>query len=197
MPISSVRPHRDCPEIFSALKERGAVSLASKLVRFEPVFQSIVDHLLGNTLIVDNSANALYISKKYRFNFRIVTLEGDVFSSSGTVSGGSRRTSSSNLMSTGRMLETLESSLTEKNGVLAKLSGEKERATEQSNALVDGLDRLNSELQTARQESFSLKERKASVEARLNEKQAELEDNKEVVESVIGRLQEIAKDIRI
>lgn len=194
LPISSVRPHRDCPEIFSALKEKGAVSLASKLVRFEPVFQSIVDHLLGNTLIVDNSANALYISKKYRFNFRIVTLEGDVFSSSGTVSGGSRRTSSSNLMSTGRMLETLEASLTEKNGVLSKLSGEKEKSTEQSNSLVDGLDRLNSELQTARQESSSLKERKASVEARLNEKQAELEDNKEVVESVIGRLQEIAKE---
>ena len=193
LPISTVKPHRDCVEIFSALKEKGAVSLASKLVRFDSTFQSIVDHLLGNTLIVDNSNNALQIAQKYRFNFRIVTLEGEVFNTSGSMSGGSKKASSS-LMSTGRMIESLAVSLTEKNTALSNLTLEKEKTTEQSNALVEELNKFNFELQTACQEASSLFERKASIEARLKEKQQELDNNKEAVDSVIERLREIAKE---
>ena len=79
LPISSVKPREQSVSVMNALNERGALGVANKLVTYEPQYENIISNLLGNTLIVDTLENATKIADKYRFSFKMVTLDGDVF----------------------------------------------------------------------------------------------------------------------
>ena len=90
-----------------ALYEEGAIGLASSLVNAENKYLDLCDHLLGRILVADNIDNALKIAKKYRYSFVIVTLEGELLSRGGAISGGAYK-NRSNLLGRRREIEELE-----------------------------------------------------------------------------------------
>ncbi len=69
----------------------GVINMAHNLVKAESKFKKVFENILGNTVIVDNTETAkrLGIGK-----YQMVTLEGDIFSRSGSISGGYRRETS-------------------------------------------------------------------------------------------------------
>ena len=83
LPVASMRPRPDSREIRRALDERGAMGLATELVKYNEYYYNVISNLLGNTLVCDNIANATAIAKKYGNLFKIVTLDGDTVSTSG------------------------------------------------------------------------------------------------------------------
>src|SRR5699024_6990089 len=83
LPVKSLKPHYETDYTRRALKEKGAVGLANELVRYDKYYDNVIYNLIGNTLIADNIANATDIAKKYPHAFRIVTLDGDIISTSG------------------------------------------------------------------------------------------------------------------
>ena len=68
---------------------RGFVGVASELVQCERTYRSIVDNLLGRTVIVQDMDAAIAMSQKYRSRFKIVTLDGQVMNPGGSMTGGS------------------------------------------------------------------------------------------------------------
>ena len=68
---------------------RGYVGVASQLVRCEKTYQSIIDNLLGRTVIVSDMDAAISMAQKYRSRFKIVTLDGQVMNPGGSMTGGS------------------------------------------------------------------------------------------------------------
>ena len=54
--------------------------------------------------------NAILIAKKNSYGFRIVTLEGDVLNSSGSISGGSIQKKTVNILGRSREIEELKKS---------------------------------------------------------------------------------------
>ncbi len=80
------------------LRERGCIGVASKLIKYDAKYASTISGLLGKTVIVDTYDNALAISRKYPNLVRMVTLSGDMFSTTGSISGGSRSKQSNYLM---------------------------------------------------------------------------------------------------
>ncbi len=68
---------------------RGFVGIASKLVRFDTKYQEIVNNLLGKTVIAENMDAAIRIADQYQHRFRIVTLDGQIIHSGGSMTGGS------------------------------------------------------------------------------------------------------------
>ncbi len=192
LPISWVKTHQDSFEMANAMNERGAIGYATKLVKFDSYFQRIVDFLLGNTLIVDNSYNALQIAKKFNNNFKIVTLEGDVFNTSGAMSGGSRRRNL-NLMATERIIEQLKTEIAQCEAEIDKASKKKEKLTNESNSLVDLLDKFTKDIQIAKQEISALTVKKDTFSEILAQKESEVDSNEEVIRSVKARLDEIKK----
>jgi len=68
---------------------RGYLGLGSELVEFDSQYRAIVTYLLGRTAVVDRMDNAIAIFKKYSHRFRIVTLDGQVLNSGGSMTGGS------------------------------------------------------------------------------------------------------------
>ena len=91
----------------NALSEPGVIGLADSLVTTEPEYADVAKNLLGRILIVDRFANAVDISRKYHSRIRMVTLEGELFSPGGAISGGAYR-QGGNLLSRRREIADLE-----------------------------------------------------------------------------------------
>lgn len=83
------------------------VGIASNLVQFDPKYNNIVTNLLGNIIISKDLSGANAIAKLVNYRYRIVTLEGDVVSPGGSMSGGSLKQKSSSLLSRQREVDAL------------------------------------------------------------------------------------------
>ncbi|MDD2495041.1 MAG: chromosome segregation protein SMC, partial [Tissierellia bacterium] len=86
------------------LSEDCVIDTADKLVETSKEFQKVIKHLLGRIIIVDNLKNGFKISKKLDNSIRIVTLQGDVINSGGSVTGG-HIASNQNLLGRKREIE--------------------------------------------------------------------------------------------
>lgn len=89
------------------MEEKGVLGLASDIVEVDSIYKIVANYLLGRILVVDNIDNALFIAKKYKHTLRIVTLEGELLNSGGSMSGGAFK-NAGNLLGRRRELEELE-----------------------------------------------------------------------------------------
>ncbi|MBN1333537.1 MAG: chromosome segregation protein SMC, partial [Synergistales bacterium] len=87
LPLDNCRP-RKTPGV--QINGEGTLGWAIKLLEVIPAYRKAIEHLLGDLLIVRTFDNARYYVDK-RCSFPVVTLEGDVFAPSGTVTGGKNR----------------------------------------------------------------------------------------------------------
>ena len=66
----------------------GFIGYANKLVHCDAKYQSIIDFLLGRTIIVDNIDTAMLLARQHNYRLRIVTLAGEMLSPGGSMTGG-------------------------------------------------------------------------------------------------------------
>ena len=105
LPLSAVRAAKR-QDYENARHERGVVGLAFELAETEPDYRELSEYLLGRCLVVDNMDNAIAIARKYRHSLKIVTLDGELLSPGGSISGGAYK-NSSNLIGRQRELSEL------------------------------------------------------------------------------------------
>ncbi len=105
LPISSMRPRLLNEEQKNVLKEVGVEGVASDLIGYNKAYDNVFKNLLGATIVCDTYDNASRIAKKYNRAFRIVTLEGEIFSTQGSVTGGSRNQDAIGILGRERELE--------------------------------------------------------------------------------------------
>jgi chromosome segregation protein len=92
----------------NVLKEQGVIGLANSLVEHDKKYDGLVEYLLGRIVVVDTINNAIALAKRYNYSLRIVTIEGELLSPGGSMSGGSYK-NNSNLLSRRREIEEIES----------------------------------------------------------------------------------------
>ncbi len=93
LPLDAYRKKIDFPHP-DALKARGVIGVASSLVSYAPIYENVISYLLGRTLVVDNIDNASEIAKRFNYSLRIVTLDGELLSPGGSLTGGTYKNSS-------------------------------------------------------------------------------------------------------
>ena len=71
-------------------------------------YAGLVEYLLGRVVVADDIDHAIALARKYRHSLRIVTLEGELLSAGGSMTGGAFK-NSSNLLGRRREIEELES----------------------------------------------------------------------------------------
>ena len=89
----------------------GCVGLASELVGFDEPYRGIVENLLGRTVVAENLDAGIEIMRRGRHAFRLVTLEGDVMHSGGSMTGGSSASRMTSLLSREREIKEHEAQL--------------------------------------------------------------------------------------
>ena len=105
LPITSMK-RRDFDQRLIAGKP-GCFGVASSLVDYDKKIDNVVSNLLGGTVIVDTLYTAVNLAKSSGYSFRIVTIDGDVVNPQGSLTGGSKKAESSNLIGREREIETL------------------------------------------------------------------------------------------
>ncbi len=175
LPVASMRPRPDTREIRRALEERGAMGLATELVQYDEYYYNVVSNLLGNTLICDNIANATTIAKKYGNLFKIVTLDGDIVATSGSMTGGSRGREAGSFLSTERKIQECKENIARKQKYIEKLKAaiaDSERAKAEAEAAVEA---LRERYQGANSEIAGLTQRESALVTQIGEAEADLE----------------------
>ncbi len=112
LPVTAVNGKRLDDNTIRRLEEfKGFCGLASDLVTCDSRYKGIVLNLLGRVAVVENLDAGIGIAKRFGYTFRIVTLEGDILSTSGSMSGGSNDHKSSGILSRSREITELETSV--------------------------------------------------------------------------------------
>lgn len=108
MPLDSVKEQRDNLNIKN-YENLGAIDFAVNLIDFDPKYYNIFSNLLGRIIVADTFENARTLGKKLNNRYRIVTLDGDIFNTGGSVTGGYINKSNLDLISRKNDLEKLRS----------------------------------------------------------------------------------------
>ncbi|GHU61114.1 chromosome partition protein Smc [Clostridia bacterium] len=72
----------------NALKEKGVEGLGKDLVEIAPEIAVLARFLLGRIIVTDTLDHALLLAKQYTYRFRIVTMDGELLHSGGSLTGG-------------------------------------------------------------------------------------------------------------
>ncbi|MBE5742548.1 MAG: chromosome segregation protein SMC [Clostridiales bacterium] len=193
LPVSAMKMRAVGDDTKTALKDRGALGLATELISYDSYFESVISFLLGNTLVVDNLDNAVAIAKKYRFGFKIVTLEGDVLNTSGSMTGGSRKQGTANLLAMDRKVEEIEKELSARKTDKDRLVARKEQLLKQVEEQKADCEQAQTELQQIKVDAATLRERISSLEISIEDIRGEIESHKDDISLINLRLSDLNK----
>ncbi len=95
------------------LDEPGVIGVAEELVDYEHIYEIAILHLLGNTLVIENLDDAIALTKRFRHNARLVTLEGELINTLGDITGGYNNRKKTGLLSRANELDGLKDKIGE------------------------------------------------------------------------------------
>lgn len=148
LPLSNISEKNVDIATLNILKsEVGFINLASKLVSYEDKYKNIVSHLLGLVIVVDNLKNGNNIAKSINFKYRIVTLDGQVINSGGSITGGAIHKNNNSIIKNKAELEDLENNINKVNIKLNKLNDELLVVEKEHLSLKNELEKEHSNLQ--------------------------------------------------
>ncbi len=152
--------------------------------------------LLGNVIIMDKLANAVALQKKYRYAYKVVTLEGELLSPGGAITGGSRQQQNAGLLGRGRQISELAEQMSalrrETDALDVRLRGEKSKLS----ATEEALQRARDAYQETLLEQNNLRNQAAQSEEKLKNLRSSAEACDRENESLMARLVETNKAIR-
>jgi len=193
LPLTTIS-NRGSFQTMDVLKEEGVIGLASSLVKAEKKFDGLVEYLLGKVLVVDHIDHAIIISKKYHQSLRMVTIEGDLISPGGSMSGGAYK-NSSNLLSRRREMEDLQVKIDELSNQI-KILGENENKNRIES------DTLQAMLEENKEKLHDLFIRQNTVKMKYDQVMLEKDNNRLLLDEIAkenagieGQASELKEDI--
>ena len=100
----------------------GCFGLASELISCDAALRPVAEYLLGRTAVVEDLGAGLRLKKRTGGVFHIATLEGDIISTGGAMSGGSRQKRAPSLLGREREIKELREAVRQKEERLSELS---------------------------------------------------------------------------
>lgn len=202
LPLTSItRPQEFKNE--EALKEKGVIGMADRLVHTDQKYSSVAKAMLGRIMVVDHVDNAVKIARKYNYGIRMVTLEGELLVPGGAISGGTFK-NSSNLLGRRREMEELgisvKETLAEIDGILEHIEQIKE---ERARVRMD-LEEVKSTLQdkfleqnTARMNVMQAQQRKKETKEGCNALRSEEKEIESQIQEITGCKESILQELQI
>ena len=194
LPLTSVRNSTFSNKEF--LKEKGVIGIASDLVEYDKAYQNLVGSLLGRIVVIDNIDNAIAFEKKFRYEYRVVTLDGESLSPGGSISGGAFK-GAGNLLGRKREIDEVEAEISEllKNYTDAN---DKVEAFEEKRTVIDKkLDENRRNNQDLIIEKNNIEHRKSSLVEKLEEFRAASISVQKDFENIDNELLEIENETKI
>lgn len=178
--------------------ESGVHGLFSRLMKPQPRFERAVSFLLKDYVLVDSLRTALNLRANYS-GFHFVTVDGEVLSSEGVLTGGSQEGSDSGVLKRKREIKELQLRKDELSGKLALLQASLKKLEEERLQLETTLATSKKAIAEKESQIFQLQKELDRAEIELNNvKSAWNRQNEEVskLEAQLLSRQDQAVDLR-
>jgi chromosome segregation protein len=126
LPITAVRAREITQGERNIIRGFGSrvIGVASELVAYRAEIAGVVSNLLGRVIITDNLETAIALAKSVLYAFKIVTFDGDIIETRGSITGGSKSQTTNSIWHTNN-LKKIEEELAE---VEKQIKAAKEKA---------------------------------------------------------------------
>ncbi|NMA66528.1 MAG: chromosome segregation protein SMC [Clostridiaceae bacterium] len=137
LPKTSIKPRTLDSNVLSKIKTmKGFEGVASDKVNCDKQYRDILLYLLGRTVIVDNMESGILMARHFNYSFRIVTLDGEILNSGGSMTGGGTGSRSTSLIGRNRIIRELKENIDKMSVQQQKVTGE----IEQLEATINSID---------------------------------------------------------
>ena len=140
LPLDMLRKRRFDDAVL--LKQPGVIGIAEELLDYDLKYETAMQHLLGNTLVIQDLDTAIALTRQFRPSARLVTLDGELINTSGSITGGQTGQQKGSLLGRARELEELE----DKIGQLTQNNNQKDQKRKGYAATIAGLQRTRQTL---------------------------------------------------
>ncbi|MET1239372.1 chromosome segregation protein SMC, partial [Enterococcus faecalis] len=115
LPLTTIKPRSVSAMVQNRLAGApGFVGIASELVRYPEQVQTVIQNLLGVTILAADLTSANQLAKLVNYQYRVVSLEGDVMNPGGSMTGGAnKRGNQGSLFSQAQELQTITEQMTQ------------------------------------------------------------------------------------
>lgn len=173
LPVSAVRgrdfDEADLSDCF------GYVGIASELIEYDAKYSNIMSSLLGKVVVVEDLTSAISIAKKYDYSFKIVTLDGQIINTGGSMTGGSQ-SKSVGILTRSTEIEELKKSLAVLEADIAALTKEYDVLSEEINSLVEKQESEKARLYALQEEKVRIQGQITLIEQQLNSAKQALDE---------------------
>lgn len=161
-------------------KYQGVLGVASDLIKYDKQYEQIILNLLGRTIIVENMDTAIALAKDNGYTFRIVTIDGDIVSTTGSMSGGSVNKKTVKILGRSKEIEELAKQITNIKKMQEELKQRKEEIIQSSSKVLEKSEELEASLQT--------------IEIKYNVENQKLNTINENIEKISKRLEKARQE---
>ena len=187
LPMSTIKG-RDMSETGLESCE-GFVGIASELCSCDECYKGILSNLLGRIVVAKDLDCAVNIARKYSYRFRIVTLDGQVINTGGSLTGGSLAKNTGLL---GRAAE-IEKIRAQAQAVRASADEKKkefESAREKMSSDIEELERHKKDIAAVNEDRIKIEAEIKSRTAELDTVKGALFDAERERKSIVNKLNE-------
>lgn len=103
LPLNKIKPRN-----LNYVNDNLVLGHLNQFIKSDEKYRDIIDYFAQKTLVTENMDDAISVSSRYK-NFRIVTLDGDIINSWGSMVGGYKKPSNYSILSTKNSLNTAKS----------------------------------------------------------------------------------------
>lgn len=149
LPLDGLRHNQIANSTLNSLQNiEGFMGVASALVtaKTEVDISNAISYLLGNVLVVDTIDTALRVQRRIGRYYRIVTLDGDIISPGGSMTGGTKNTRNNSPLATNAEIDKLVLEIKSGKEKFAKLQATLNDINQQLNDLQADLENKNEKL---------------------------------------------------
>ncbi len=170
--------------------ESGFEGVASELVECGDEYSQIIGNLLGTTVVVDDMNTAKVIGKKYRYRFRIVTLDGQLVNAGGSFTGGSKVNKGSSIISRKQELDVLYSEIAKLREAAKSKNEEFERYKAENAKFVIEMDGLSDEISALEREDIANKAEISRLSGLIEQLESQGESSRQTLQSFDNQIAE-------
>lgn len=210
LPLTTIRPyHLDRQVLQTAQQAPGFVGVASELIEFEPRVKNVIDHLLGNILIMDQLPQATQFAKQIHYQTRIVTLDGDILTPGGAMTGGKTKQQHQSLLSRQQeltqlqvtikkqqvSLNTMQAAITEGKEATKQLSSQRVQLEKTVQAAADNANQAKQDVAAQTQNLQRLERQLQAEQLEQTRHQSEVADLQKQLQQKTQEQQSLSKHI--
>ena len=164
-PINVIKAKYIPKDVLNRLEQMdGFIGLASDLIDYQEKYQDVIKNQLGNVIVVDSIDSLNRIGRILEYKYKIVSLDGEIMHTGGSLTGGSLKSGNSILKDKAE-LERLEKEIAHLEEDKTKLENE--------------LAEFNKNEEILKEQEETIHRKQIGLDEQLNEKKQAIENKKQ------------------